>query len=110
MAKNLKLTGLVSYTGLATMKDGVSVVVKNGEVCRFEDAVAEKVLEGFRVNRENQEVPYFEEVAGDTPINHNFTNEEVKTVKSDTDALTGRPVRAAAPASRARQRRAAATA
>lgn len=110
MSKNLKLTGLVSYTGVATTKNGVSVVVKRGEVSRFSDEVAEKVLEGFRVNRENQEVPYFEEVGEDAEINHNFTDEKLETVKSSVDALSGRPTRTAAPASRARQRRAAAAA
>lgn len=104
MSKNLKLVGLISYTGPATTKNGVSVVVKRGEICRFSDEIADKVSEGFRINREGQEVLYFEEAGENEKVQHNFTEDKVEIEPSEVNALTGRNTREKATPQRSRQR------
>lgn len=84
---NLQLKGLSSYTGKATTKDGIAEVIKRGEVARFPLEIADKVLEGGRVDREDNWVPYFVQVDEDTPVNYNFTNEKIEVTKPDPAAL-----------------------
>lgn len=84
---NLKLKGLASYTGKATSKDGVADVIKRGEVARFKLSIADKVLEGGRVDREDNWVPYFVQVDDDVPVNYNYTDEDITITKPDPAAL-----------------------
>lgn len=84
---NLQLKGLASYTGKATTKNGVAEVIKRGEVARFTVDIANKVLEGGRVDREDNWVPYFVQVDDETPVNYNFTDEDIETTKPDPVAL-----------------------
>lgn len=84
---NLQLKGLNSYTGKATSKDGVADVIKRGEVARFKLSIADKVLEGGRVDREDNWVPYFVQVDDDVPVNYNYTDEDITITKPDPVAL-----------------------
>lgn len=77
MSMILKLTGISTYTGAATQR-GVgteAVAVLKGQVCRFKDDIAEKVLTGHRLNAENEPIPYFTEVEEGTKIDHDFDPE-----------------------------------
>ena len=84
---NLQLKGLASYTGKATTKNGIAGVIKRGEVARFTLSIADKVLEGGRVNREDNWVPYFVQVDDDVPVNYNYTEDEIQITKPDPVAL-----------------------
>ena len=83
MSKNLKLVGLATYTGVATTKEGKleADVIRRGEIACFTDEVAEKVLEGGRINAEGDWVCYWQEAPDDASINHNFTPEQLKVKK-----------------------------
>lgn len=88
MSTKLKLTGLQSYTGRATiLPNGESAIIKRGEVVLFKDEIAEKVIEGGRRNAEGDWLPYWQEVADDVTVNYNFTEEKVETVASDPRVL-----------------------
>lgn len=78
MSKNLKLMGLSTYTGLATVKDGAQELVRRGEIACFPDDIAEKITEGGRTNADGDWVGYWVEVPDDETPNHNFTREKVK--------------------------------
>lgn len=79
MSTILKLTGISTYTGAATQRGAgtEAVAVLKGQVCRFKDDIAEKVLTGHRLNAENEPIPYFTEVDADTnpKIDHDFDPE-----------------------------------
>lgn len=91
---NLKLVGIKTYTGAATMHGTESVVVHKGEVCRFSADVAKKVLKGARFNRENESVSYFQEVPDDAKVHHNFSGDDVEENKADIAELAAAAVRA----------------
>ena len=75
MAKTLKLVGLKTYVNSATRDE----IIKKGEVCRFDDKVADKVLLGGRINADHERVAYFTEVSGGD-ITHDFSTEVAKAV------------------------------
>lgn len=88
MSTKLKLTGLQSYTGRATiLANGESAVIKRGEVVLFKDEIADQVLSGTRKNGDGELVPYWQEVSDDTEVNHNFTDEKVEVVAADPRQL-----------------------
>lgn len=81
MSKNLKLMGLATYTGVATLKDGVQEPVRRGEIACFPDDIAEKVSEGGRTNADGDWISYWQPAPDDVTPNHNFTKEKVKVEK-----------------------------
>lgn len=83
MSKNLKLVGLKSYTGLATIKEGKSEadVVHRGEIACFPDDIAEKIMDGGRANLEGDWISYWQAAPDDATPNHNFTQEKIKVEK-----------------------------
>ncbi len=69
MSKVLKLTGLKSWTGSVSNSN----VVRKGEIARFDDDVAAKVMAGKRLNSDGEPVPYWVEVEGETTPKYDFS-------------------------------------
>lgn len=88
MPRNMKLTGLKSYTGAAVKPANMETrVINKGEVCRFSDDVADKVEQSGRFDKENEWKPYWTEVADDVVVNHNFSGDDVKEAPADLAKL-----------------------
>lgn len=104
MAKNLKLMGLASYTGVATMKDGLAEIVRRGEIARFSDEIAEKITDGGRTNAEGEWVSYWVEAPDDASVSHNFTKDTVKIETMDAKQLEALVVEAKQPKQRVARR------
>lgn len=100
MARNLKLVGLKTYTNAVTK----SVIVKKGDICRFDESVADKVIEGARKNADDEAVPYWEET--DEKATHDFASEVNDTANED-EGIKGEDSKsedAPAPAAKPKQR------
>jgi hypothetical protein len=72
MAKNLKLKGLKTYTNGVTG----TTIIKKDDVVRFDDDIAAKVEKGFRLNAEQEEIPYWEVVGDDVKVTHDFSTKK----------------------------------
>ena len=103
MSTALKLANLKSFT--ARPIAGLTIV-KKGDVILVDDSVAEKLLEGGRINLEGERVPYWVEAHNETPV-HDFTTKKVAGTGEAAAAQVAMP--SAKPASQ-RRRATAATA
>lgn len=65
----LKLTGIKTYTGPATK----GAAIKKGEVCKFDDAVAEQIKLGSRVNGDGEPIPFFTKPDADDKVTRDFS-------------------------------------
>lgn len=68
MAKLLKLQGCGSYVSPRINNQHV----RKGQVIRVPDSTADKLLEGFEKDRENNEIRHFVVVPDDTPLDFDF--------------------------------------
>lgn len=87
MAKNLKLTGLASYT------NGVmgTTVLKKGQTGRFDDHIADKIMASYRLNTDGEKVSYWTEVADDAPVDHVFVTQGTHSDVALAQAVVAAP-------------------
>ncbi len=89
MAKLMKLKGLKTFTA---PKFG-DVIVRKGEVARFDDAIGERLMESGRYNADKDFITYWEEMPEGTTVDHDFGITPVPV--DDTAAPAVSPVVAA---------------
>lgn len=101
MAKLVELTGVKTYVNSITG----TKAIRKGEVACFDDEIADKALEGFRVNAEGAEVPYFTERPAGTPITRGLDFSTKKDSKAGVE-VPQELVASAAPTQRTAAKRA----
>lgn len=86
MPRNLKLTGLKTYTGAAVK----NTVVNKGEIVRLNDDIAALVEQGGRASTEGDFIGYFSDAPEGVPVNHNFSDDKEAEVIKVAKVLPGR--------------------
>lgn len=88
----LKLVHLKTY-----IMNGQVTVVKKGEIVHVTDAVGASMLRGGRHNADNEFTQYWQQVAEDTPANHDFRPPEAKAKAEQVKAAEPDLIKEEAP-------------